>query len=67
MSRPTKSKTEILHEAAFAYTIDLQMYINQKTKKAFSAAFVQDHSQEPDSEVHSGTLRRTGMAVLLQR
>ncbi|WP_180538353.1 hypothetical protein [Nevskia soli] len=45
MSKPAKSKTEILREAGFAYTIDLQMYINLKTKKAFSAAFVQDHSQ----------------------
>ncbi len=44
MSRSTKSKTEILREAGFAYTIDRQMYINQKTKKAFSAEFVQDHS-----------------------
>ena len=46
MPRLTPSKTEILDEAGYAYSFDRQMYINRKTKKAFSVEFVQDHSED---------------------
>ena len=45
MPRLTESKTDILDEAGYAYSFDRQMYINRKTKKAFSVEFVQDHSE----------------------
>ena len=46
MPRLTESKTDILDEAGYAYSFDRQMYINRKTKKAFSVEFVQDHSED---------------------
>jgi hypothetical protein len=45
MPRLTASKTEILDEAGYAYSFDRQIYLNRKTKKAFSVQFVQDHSE----------------------
>jgi hypothetical protein len=46
MPRLTASRTEILDKAGYAYSFDRQMYINRKTKKAFSVEFVQDHSED---------------------
>jgi hypothetical protein len=46
MPRLTASKTEILGEAGYAYSFDRQMYLNRKTKKAFSVEFFQDHSED---------------------
>jgi hypothetical protein len=46
MPRLTESKTDILDEAGYAYSFDRQMYVNRKTKKAFSVEFVQDHSED---------------------
>ena len=46
MSRLTGTKTEILDEAGYAYSFDRQVYMNRKTKKAFSVDFVQDHSED---------------------
>jgi hypothetical protein len=46
MPRLTPSKTEILDEAGYAYSFDREMYINRKTKKAFSVEFVQDRSED---------------------
>jgi len=41
-----ESKTEILYAAGFAYSFDRQMYIDRKTRKAFSVEFVQDHNED---------------------
>jgi hypothetical protein len=46
MPRLRGSKTEILDKGGYAYSFDRQMYINRKTKKAFSVEFVQDHSED---------------------
>jgi hypothetical protein len=46
MPRPTESKTDILRQAGYAYSFDRQIYINRKTRKAFSIEFVQDHSED---------------------
>jgi hypothetical protein len=46
MPRLIESKTDVLDEAGYAYSFDRQMYINRKTKKAFSVEFVQDHSED---------------------
>jgi hypothetical protein len=46
MPRLTESKTDILDEAGYAYSFDRGMYINRKTKKAFSVEFVQDHRED---------------------
>ena len=46
MPRLIESKTDILDEAGFAYSFDRQMYMNRKTRKAFSVEFVQDHSED---------------------
>ena len=46
MSRLTVTKTEILDGAGYAYSFDRQVYMNRKTKKAFSVEFVQDHSED---------------------
>jgi hypothetical protein len=51
MPRLTASKTDILDEAGYAYSFDRQMYINRKTRKAFSIEFVQDHSEDQLSKV----------------
>jgi hypothetical protein len=42
----TESKTDVLDEAGYAYSFDRQIYINRKSKKAFSIEFVQDHSED---------------------
>ena len=57
MSRLAASKTEILDEAGYAYSFDREMYINRKTKKAFSVEFVQDHSEE---QIRKYILEHTG-------
>ncbi len=46
MPRLTESKADILEEAGYAYSFDRQMYINRKTKKAFSVEFIEDHSED---------------------
>jgi hypothetical protein len=46
MARLTESKTDVLDEAGYAYSFDRQMYVNRKTKKAFSVEFVQDHNED---------------------
>jgi len=46
MARLAVSKLDILHDAGYAYSFDRQLYINRKTKKAFSVVFVQDHSED---------------------
>jgi len=46
MPRLKESKTDILGEAGYAYSFDRQMYVNRKTKKAFSVEFIQDHSED---------------------
>jgi len=46
MSRLTGTKTRILDGAGYAYSFDRQVYMNRKTKKAFSVEFVQDHSED---------------------
>jgi len=46
MARLTASKTETLDKAGYAYSFDRQMYINPKTKKAFSVEFVQGHTED---------------------
>ena len=46
MPRVIESKTDVLDEAGYSYSFDRQVYINRKTKKAFSVEFVQDHSED---------------------
>lgn len=41
-----KTKEKILKDAGYAYSFDREIYINRKTKKAFSVDFVEDHSEE---------------------
>jgi hypothetical protein len=36
----------MLDESGYSYTFDRQLYINRKTKKAFSVEYVQDHSED---------------------
>jgi hypothetical protein len=45
MPRLTASKTEILDRAGYAYSFDRQVYLNRKTKKAFSVEYVQDNDE----------------------
>jgi hypothetical protein len=45
MPRLIESKTDVLDAAGYAYSFDRQMYVNRKTKKAFSVEFVEDHSE----------------------
>jgi hypothetical protein len=40
------TKTRILENAGYAYSFDRMIYINRRTKKAFSFEFVDDHSEE---------------------
>lgn len=37
-------KTHLLDKAEYTYNFDRMMYINHKTKKAFSLEFVEDHA-----------------------
>lgn len=40
------TKIQILEESGYSYSFDRQIYINRRTKKAFSVEFVEDHSEE---------------------
>ena len=46
MAKLTTRKTHILDDAGYAYSFDRELYINRKTKKAFSVDYVDDHSEE---------------------
>ena len=38
-------KEQILEGAGYRYNFDREIYFNRKTKKAFSADFVEDHTE----------------------
>lgn len=46
MARVPASRTRILDQAGYAYSFDRQMYVNRKTKTAFSVEYVQDHTED---------------------
>jgi hypothetical protein len=46
MSRLTELKTNLQEEAGYAYCLDRQLYMNRKTRKAFSIQFIQDHDED---------------------
>ena len=39
-------KSDILFEANYRYNFDRDLYVNRDAKKAFSAEFVDDHSED---------------------
>ncbi len=40
------TKSQILEDAGYAYNFDRTIYVNRKTKTAFSAEFVQNNPEE---------------------
>jgi hypothetical protein len=40
------TKQQILDDAGFSYNFDREIYVNHKTKKAFSVDFVEDHDEK---------------------
>jgi ABC-type transporter lipoprotein component MlaA len=40
------TKNKMLEDAGYAYSFGRQMYINRRTKKAFSIEFVEDNSED---------------------
>jgi hypothetical protein len=40
------TKEQILENAGYSYNFDRELYLNRKTKKAFSVRFVEDRSEE---------------------
>jgi len=40
------TKSQILEDAGYAYSIDRTIYINRETKKVFSVKFIEDHNEE---------------------
>ena len=42
----TKAKSDFLRDAGYVYTWNRELYVNRKTKKAFSIDFVEDHSED---------------------
>ncbi len=40
------TKQQILEDAGYAYSFDREIYINRRSKKLFSAGFVEDHSED---------------------
>ena len=40
------TKSKILEDAGYDYSFDRKMYINRKTKKAFSVEFAEDHNED---------------------
>jgi hypothetical protein len=39
-------KQQILDSAGFSYNFDREIYVNHRTKKAFSVEFVEDHDEK---------------------
>ncbi|HEX4227696.1 MAG TPA: hypothetical protein VHZ07_03430 [Bryobacteraceae bacterium] len=40
------TKEQILKNAGYVYSFDRELYLNRKSKKAFSIEFIEDHSAE---------------------
>lgn len=40
------TKEQILKNAGYVYNFDRELYLNQKTKKAFSIEFIEDNAAE---------------------
>ncbi len=40
------TKNKMLEDAGYGYSFERQMYINRRTKKAFSIEFVEDQSED---------------------
>jgi hypothetical protein len=45
MTQAVASKWQVLQAAGYAYSIDRMVYYNRTAKKAFSAEFVEDHTE----------------------
>jgi hypothetical protein len=43
--RTIATKTQILEDAGYAYSLDRSIYVNRCDRKVFSVEFVQDHSE----------------------
>jgi len=39
-------KSELFKSKGYAYNFDRMMYVNRRSKKAFSVEFVEDHTEE---------------------
>jgi hypothetical protein len=40
------TKSKMLEEAGYDYSFDRRLYINRRTKKAFSVEFAEDHNED---------------------
>ena len=40
------TKEQILRNAGYSYSFDRELYLNRKSKKAFSVEFIEDNSEE---------------------
>lgn len=45
MAQALTGKWQVLQAAGYAYNFDRMIYFNRRAKKAFSADFVEDHSE----------------------
>jgi len=52
----TASKTQILEDAGYAYSIDRLSYVNREARKVFSVEFVQDN---PEAVIKAAISERT--------
>lgn len=52
-TRLATEKQQILEREGYRYNFDREIYLNRKTKKAFSIAFIEDRStQEIEQRIH---------------
>lgn len=59
MQKTLATKARILDEAGYAYNFDRELYVNRRTRKAFSIDFIEDHDEaEIEERIRRATDRR---------